>query len=253
EIAALCRKAALELVDGEGSLVHIRAANLAKYLGEPRYTDTTDISCDRVGLVNGLAYTAVGGEMLQVEVNLPAGDGKLQLTGNLGDVMKESAMAAISYIRTHAGELGIDPEFYKKKDIHIHFPEGAVPKDGPSAGITITTALVSALTGRPAKSSVAMTGEITLRGRVLPIGGLKEKTMAAYREGIRTVIIPADNRKDLEKIDPTVREGLNFLPVSEVGEVLAAALRPAANENRETACCIAEQVKTEAKRTEICS
>ena len=162
-------------------------------------------------------------------------------------------MAAISYIRTHAGELGIDPEFYKKKDIHIHFPEGAVPKDGPSAGITITTALVSALTGRPAKSSVAMTGEITLRGRVLPIGGLKEKTMAAYREGIRTVIIPADNRKDLEKIDPTVREGLNFLPVSEVGEVLAAALRPAANENRETACCIAEQVKTEAKRTEICS
>jgi len=253
EIAALCRKAAVELVEGEGSLVHIRAANLAKYLGEPRYTDTTDTSCDRVGLVNGLAYTAVGGEMLQVEVNLPSGDGKLQLTGNLGDVMKESAMAAISYIRTHAEELGIDPEFYKKKDIHIHFPEGAVPKDGPSAGITITTALVSALTGRPARANIAMTGEITLRGRVLPIGGLKEKTMAAYREGIRTVIIPADNRKDLEKIDPTVREGLQFLTVSEVGEVLAAALRPAAKDCCETAACMTEPVKNTAKRTEICS
>ncbi|MBR3692477.1 MAG: endopeptidase La [Clostridia bacterium] len=230
QLAALCRKAALSLVDGETAAVHIKAENLKNYLGEPRYTDSLDLGIDRVGLVNGLAYTAVGGEMLQVEVNLPAGDGKLQLTGNLGDVMKESAMAAISYIRTHAEELGIDPEFYKKKDIHIHFPEGAVPKDGPSAGITVTCALVSALTGRPTKSSVAMTGEVTLRGRVLPIGGLKEKTMAAYREGIRTVIIPADNCKDLEKIDATVREGLEFVPVREVSEVLKCALHPAAAE-----------------------
>ncbi len=178
----------------------------------------------QVGLVNGLAWTSVGGELLEVEASVMEGTGKIMPTGNLGDVMKESCQAAISFIRSHAKELGVDPTFYQNRDIHIHFPEGAVPKDGPSAGIAITTAIVSALTDVPVRRDIAMTGEVTIRGRVLPIGGLREKTMAAFRNGIHTVIIPEDNRKDLEEIDQTVRQGLHFVTVSNAAEVLEEAL-----------------------------
>ena len=177
-----------------------------------------------MGVVNGLAWTSVGGELLEVEVNVVPGSGKIVLTGNLGDVMKESARAALSYIRSRSAQLGIDPDFHSKKDIHVHFPEGAVPKDGPSAGIAIASAMVSALTGIPVKRDIAMTGEVTLRGRVLAIGGLREKTMAALRNSITTVIIPADNEKDLQDIDQTVRAALKFVPVHQVDEVLAQAL-----------------------------
>ena len=177
---------------------------------------------------------AAAGEVLDVEVAVVPGSGKLELTGNLGDVMKESARAAVTYIRSRADILGIDPEFYKNKDIHIHFPEGAVPKDGPSAGITICIALISALTGIPARRDIAMTGEITLRGRILPIGGLREKTMAALRNGVNTVIIPADNEPDLKEIDQTVRRALNFVTTDHVDKILDVALsgRPGKPEER---------------------
>ena len=199
-------------------------ANLEQYLGVRRFLPDPLPASDQVGLVTGLAWTSVGGETLEVEVNVVDGTGKLELTGNLGSVMKESAFAAMSYVRSRAKELGLTPDFYKTKDVHIHFPEGAVPKDGPSAGITICTALVSALTGRPVRRDLAMTGEISIRGRVLPIGGLKEKTMAALRHGIKTVIIPQANEKDLEEIDQTVRSALNFLTVSSADTVIASAL-----------------------------
>ena len=197
---------------------------MEEYLGVRRYHPERLPRTEQVGVVNGLAWTEVGGELLEVEVNVMEGSGKLELTGNLGDVMKESAHAAISCIRSRCAQLGVAPDFYKTKDIHIHFPEGAVPKDGPSAGIAITTAVVSALTGQKVRSDVAMTGEITLRGRVLAIGGLKEKTMAAKRSGIRTVIIPKENQRDLAEIDPTVRESLRFVPVETIDAVLAEAL-----------------------------
>ena len=177
-------------------------------------------------MVNGLAWTEAGGEILEVEVNVMEGSGKLELTGNLGDVMKESAQAALSCLRSRADALGIEKDFYKTKDIHVHFPEGAVPKDGPSAGIAMATALLSALTGRKIKAGIAMTGEITLRGRVLPIGGLKEKTMAAKRYGINTVLIPKDNARDLEEIDQTVRAALRFIPVETVDQVFAEVFCP---------------------------
>lgn len=189
---------------------------------------------NQVGLVRGLAYTAAGGEALDVEAAVVEGSGKLELTGNLGEVMKESAKAALTYIRSRSLRLGIDPDFYKNKDIHIHFPEGAVPKDGPSAGITVCIALISALTGTPVRSDVAMTGEITLRGRVLPIGGLREKTMAALRAGVHTVIIPADNEADLEEIDQTVRSRLRFVPTDHVDKVMDVAL---ARESAENVIC----------------
>ena len=179
---------------------------------------------DEIGLVRGLAWTSVGGEVLDVEVAVVDGSGKLELTGNLGNVMKESCQAAMTCIRSRAGKLGIEADFYKTKDIHIHFPEGAIPKDGPSAGVTVCTAIVSALTGTPVRRDIAMTGEISLRGRVLPIGGLKEKTMAAMRNGVGTVIIPADNEPDLEEIDPTVRKALNFVLADKVDTVLETAL-----------------------------
>ena len=179
---------------------------------------------DQVGLVTGLAWTSVGGETLEVEVNVMDGSGKLELTGNLGDVMKESAHAALSYIRANAQKLGVAPDFYKTKDIHVHFPEGAVPKDGPSAGVTVCTAIVSALTGVSVRRDIAMTGEISLRGRVMRIGGLREKTMAALRHGVRTVIIPKDNERDLEEIDQTVRRQLNFISAQTMDTVLSAAL-----------------------------
>lgn len=223
-LASVCRKAAMKIVSGESKSVHVTGDNLEELLGVRKYHPEHQVLTERVGVVNGLAWTSVGGELLQVEVNVIAGSGKIELTGNLGDVMKESAHAALTYIRSRADRWGLEPDFYKTKDIHVHFPEGAVPKDGPSAGITITTAMVSALTGISVKPALAMTGEVTLRGRVLPIGGLKEKTMAALRNGIKTVIIPADNLKDLEEIDQTVRAALQFVPVEHVDDVLAHAL-----------------------------
>ena len=224
QLAAVCRKAAMSIVSGEGKRSNVTAGTVETVLGPRRYhPDRRDVE-PQVGVVNGLAWTQVGGEMLQAEVNVVPGSGKIELTGNLGDVMKESARAALSYIRSRASRLGVEPNFYKTRDIHVHFPEGAVPKDGPSAGVTVATAMVSALTGIPVRQDVAMTGEITLRGRVLPIGGLREKTMAALRNGMRTVILPADNMGDLEEIDPDVRSALRFIPVEQVDEVLANAL-----------------------------
>ena len=214
----------MELVSTDVKAIHITPENLETYLGVPRYHPDQIARIPRVGVVNGLAWTSAGGELLEVEVAVVPGSGKLELTGNLGDVMKESAHAALTCIRSRARPLGLPEEFYKTRDIHIHFPEGAVPKDGPSAGIAITTAMVSALTGVPVRGDIAMTGEITLRGRVLPIGGLKEKTMAAYRSGIHTVILPKENVKDLEEIDQKVRAGLRFVPVEQADEVLAEAL-----------------------------
>ena len=223
-LAALCRKTAMRIVSNGVKQVKITASELEELLGPRRYHEDKVSGEPLVGVVNGLAWTSVGGEILEVEVNVVDGSGKVELTGNLGDVMKESARAALSYIRSRVSQLGIDPDFHKNKDIHVHFPEGAVPKDGPSAGIAITTAIVSALTGIPVRRDVAMTGEITLRGRVLAIGGLREKTMAALRSGVTTVILPGDNEPDLEEIDQTVRARLNFVPVKQADEVLACAL-----------------------------
>ena len=228
QLAALCRKCAMRFVSEDApKRISVTGANLEQFLGVRRFLPDPLPASDQIGLVTGLAWTSVGGETLEVEVNVVDGTGKLELTGNLGDVMKESAFAAMSYVRSRAKELGLPSDFYKTRDIHIHFPEGAVPKDGPSAGITICTALVSALTGRAVRRDLAMTGEISIRGRVLPIGGLKEKTMAALRHGIKTVIIPQANEKDLEEIDQTVRASLNFITVSHVDSVIAAALDPA--------------------------
>ena len=226
EIATLCRKSAKMIVEGEKKSCHISAKMLESLLGPQKYKDDDIQKEDLVGVVNGLAWTAVGGEILQAEVAVVDGTGKLELTGSLGDVMKESAKAAITCVRSLCDRYGIDKDFYKTKDIHIHFPEGAVPKDGPSAGVTITTALVSALSGIPVRHDVAMTGEIPLRGRVLPIGGLKEKTMAAYRNGMKTVVIPQANEPDLYEVDPVVKENITFVTAKEIGTVLEKALVP---------------------------
>ena len=223
--AEICRKTSMMLLTNENcKKVSISGKNIEEFLGVRKFLPDRIHSNDQIGLVTGLAWTAVGGEALEVEVNTVDGTGKLELTGNLGDVMKESAHAALSYIRANAHHLGISGDFYKTKDIHVHFPEGAVPKDGPSAGVTVCTAMVSALTGTTVRRDVAMTGEISIRGRVLPIGGLKEKTMAALRYGIRTVIIPKDNERDLQNIDPVVRNALNFVTAEEIGTVLKTAL-----------------------------
>ncbi len=223
-IASLCRKAAKQIVAGEKEKVQITDENITEYLGGHKFKLDELSETDEVGLVNGLAWTSVGGEMLQVEVAILEGSGKVVLTGCLGDVMKESAQAAISYIRSCWDKYGIEKEFYKTKDIHIHVPEGATPKDGPSAGVAICTAVLSALSGIPVKREVAMTGEISLRGRVLPIGGLKEKTMAAYRSGIKTVIIPEDNMSDLEEVDDVVKKAINFVFAKQIKTVLDIAL-----------------------------
>ncbi len=223
-LAAVCRKTAMKVVSEGAKTIKVTDKDLEEYLGVPKYHPERQALEERVGVVNGLAWTSVGGELLEVEVNVVPGSGKVELTGNLGDVMKESAHAALSFIRSQAGRLNLPADFYKEKDIHVHFPEGAVPKDGPSAGIAIATAMVSALTGVSVRRGLAMTGEVTLRGRVLPIGGLKEKTMAAFRNGIKTVIIPADNAKDLEEIDQTVRKALQFILVERADQVLAQAL-----------------------------
>ena len=227
ELARLCRRAAALVAEGERKSLTVSESMLEELLGPARYKRDEQRQSPRIGLVRGLAYTAVGGEVLDCEASSVDGTGKLELTGNLGKVMQESAKAAVTWIRSRSDELGIDPEFYKNKDLHIHFPEGAIPKDGPSAGVTVTTALVSALSGVPVRHDVAMTGEITLRGRVLPIGGLREKTMAALRAGIRTVIIPRENEADLAEIDPNVRRALHFVSAATMDEVLDAALAPA--------------------------
>lgn len=221
----ICRKSAMRILSMETpKRITVTGNNIEDFLGIRKFLPDRLPCADQVGLVTGLAWTSVGGETLEVEVNVMDGTGKLELTGNLGDVMKESAHAALSYIRTNAEKLGISTDFYKTKDIHVHFPEGAVPKDGPSAGVTMCTAIVSALTGRSVRRDIAMTGEISLRGRVMRIGGLKEKTMAALRHGIRTVIIPKENERDLEEIDQTVRRQLNFISAQTVDTVLNAAL-----------------------------
>lgn len=223
-LAEICRKADMKILEATSKRQRVTAANVEEFLGVRKYLPDRIPGTDQIGLVTGLAWTSVGGETLEVEVNVMDGSGKLELTGNLGDVMKESAHAALSYIRANAQHLGIASDFYKTKDIHVHFPEGAVPKDGPSAGVTVCTAIVSALTGATVRRDVAMTGEISIRGRVLPIGGLKEKTMAALRHGIRTVIIPKDNERDLKEIDPTVYSALNFVTAQSIEAVLDTAL-----------------------------
>ena len=233
ELAAVCRKCAAGIAKGEYKSLTVRAGKLEPLLGPAKYKPDAVYPRDEVGLVRGLAWTSVGGEVLDVEVGVVEGGGHLELTGNLGDVMKESCKAAITYIRSRADKLGIDPDFYKNRDIHIHFPEGAVPKDGPSAGITITIGVISALTGIPVRRDLAMTGEMTLRGRILPIGGLKEKTMAALRAGVSTVIIPAENEPDLDEIDQSVRERLKFVTADHLDAILDIALNRRAVEVEE--------------------
>ncbi len=224
KIASVCRKCAMEIVEGNAEKISVKPEDIETLLGTRRYKADSIIMENEVGVVNGLAWTSVGGDMLEIETAVLKGTGKLELTGSLGDVMQESAKAAVSYIRSKADSLPINGSFYKEADIHIHVPEGATPKDGPSAGVTIATSLVSALTGRKVRKDVAMTGEITLRGRVLPIGGLKEKSMAAYRAGIKTVVIPYDNISDLDEVDPKVKEAITFKPVKTVDAVWNIAL-----------------------------
>ena len=248
-VGEICRKAAIKIVAQETTKrISVTVANIEGFLGVRKFLPDQLPSMDQVGLVTGLAWTSVGGETLEVEVNVMEGSGKLELTGNLGDVMKESAHAALSYIRANAQKLGIATDFYKTKDIHVHFPEGAVPKDGPSAGITMCTAIVSALTGVTVKRDVAMTGEISLRGRVMRIGGLKEKTMAALRHGIQTVIIPAENERDLEEIDQTVRSQLNFVTAQTVDTVLEAALNRKVEMDPTILRDLTSEVKTKAQK-----
>lgn len=223
QIATLCRKATVSLESGAKSF-KVTDENIEEYLGKKKFSDDLVSKEDQVGTVNGLAWTSVGGTMLPIEVSVLDGTGKIELTGNLGDVMKESAKTAVSYIRSKASEYGIDEDFYKNKDIHIHAPEAAVPKDGPSAGLAITTAIVSELTGIAIKSNVAMTGEISLKGKALAIGGLKEKSMAAYKAGCDTVIIPQDNKKDLDEISDEVKQVIDFISVKNFDEVLPIAL-----------------------------
>jgi ATP-dependent Lon protease len=225
EIATICRKIAREVVKSQSSAsCQVGVQQVRKYLGVPRYSFGVKEKEHLVGLANGLAWTEVGGELLTVEATVMPGQGRLTVTGKLGEVMRESAQAALSYVRSRWVELGLEKDFYSKIDIHIHVPEGAIPKDGPSAGITMATALVSALTGRSIDQNLAMTGEITLRGRVLAIGGLKEKLLAAKRAGIGKVLIPKENEKHLEEVPITVRRTLQILPIAHMDEVLTEAI-----------------------------
>ena len=224
KIGDICRKAARKIMEEKEEEVMVTPENLEDFLGRARYTRQKKNQTDEVGIVRGLAWTSVGGDTLQIEVNLMPGKGEFLLTGQLGDVMKESAQAGISYIRSVADQYNIDPEFFQKHDLHIHIPEGAVPKDGPSAGITMATAMLSAITGTPVRANVAMTGEITLRGRVLPIGGLKEKLLAAKSAGIEKVLIPSENQPDVAEMDKEITQGLEIVPVNTMEEVLKHAL-----------------------------
>ena len=224
EIGSVCRKAARKIVEGEEAPIKVTKKNLTDFLGKVKFQDTKANKKPQVGVVTGMAWTEVGGTILPTEVTVLKGKGKLILTGQIGDVMQESAQAGLTYVRSRSEKLKLADDFYEKEDIHIHLPEGAIPKDGPSAGITMATGMISALTGRKVRSDVAMTGEITLRGHVLPIGGLKEKVLAAYREGMKTIVLPKDNEKDIEDIPETVREKLEFRPVESMDEVLKIAL-----------------------------
>jgi ATP-dependent Lon protease len=224
EIANMCRKCARQIAEHGKTRLRVTPSNAEKYFGNIKYKREDKEHHDEVGVATGLAWTAFGGETLAVEVNTMPGTGKLELTGQLGEVMKESARAALSYVRSHAEKLGVDPEFHNKLDIHVHVPEGAIPKDGPSAGITLATAITSALTGRPVSGEIAMTGEITLRGRVLPIGGLKEKSLAAYREGLTTILVPQGNQPDIREIPDNIRRKLKLIPVKTLDDVLKHAL-----------------------------
>ena len=227
EISSILRKVARKVVlEGRDYEVAITAANLSEYLGVPRYRATQKEEHHEMGLATGLAWTEVGGEILPIEVTLMPGKGALRLTGKLGDVMQESAHAALSFVRSRAEQFGIPRDFNRKLDVHIHVPEGAIPKDGPSAGITMCTALVSALTKMPVRRDVAMTGEITLRGKVLPIGGVKEKLLAAHRIGVTTVILPRENEKDLADVPKNVLEAMEVQLVDHIDEVLKIALLP---------------------------
>ena len=223
-IASVCRKAARKIASGEAKRISVKNTDVESYLGIRKYLSDLSSKKDQVGMVNGLAWTSVGGVLMPLEVLVLKGSGKIEVTGSLGDVMKESAKLAVSYVRSVAEKYGINPEFHKENDIHIHAPEGAVPKDGPSAGVTMTTALVSALAEIPVRADVAMTGEIALHGKVLPIGGLREKTMAAYKAGIKTVVIPVDNKADLEEVDDVVKEAITFVYAEELTDVLDTAL-----------------------------
>lgn len=225
-VGSLCGKAARQIAEGSAQKVNVKGTDLEKMIGHKKYRPEMILPHDEIGIINGLAWTQVGGEIMQMEVAVLEGSGKTVLTGNLGDVMKESAEAAITFVRANAARYGIDTEFYKTKDIHIHATESAVPKDGPSAGVTITTALISALTGRAVRRDIAMTGEVSIRGRVLAIGGLKEKTMAAYRGGVKRVFIPHDNIPDIDEVDEKVRENLEFIPVQYVTDIIDRALLP---------------------------
>ncbi|MDE6659955.1 MAG: endopeptidase La, partial [Eubacterium sp.] len=230
-IASLCRKASVAL-ETDSKVFKVTDKNIETLLGPKKYQQDKISKINLVGTVNGLAWTRVGGTLLPIEVSALNGTGKIELTGNLGDVMQESAKTAVSYVRSKSTDYGIDCDFYKNKDIHIHAPEAAIPKDGPSAGLAITTAIVSELTGIPIKADVAMTGEISLKGKALPIGGLKEKSMAAYKAGCKTVIIPNDNIKDLAEISDEVKNAVNFISVSSFDEVMENALEyiPSAKE-----------------------
>ncbi len=252
EIATICRRSVREILEENVKKVVITHKNLENYLGPVKVMHDKANKKNEIGIVTGLAWTAVGGEILNIEVNTMPGAGRLELTGQLGDVMKESAKAGFTYIRSIANRLDIPGDFYKNIDIHIHIPEGATPKDGPSAGITMTTAVISALTGIPVKHDVAMTGEITLRGRVLPIGGLKEKVCAAYRAGIKTIIIPKDNEKDLEEISENIRNKLTFVPATTMETVLKTALvRDAFVNNADSPKRVIEFTGTTAYHSEV--
>jgi len=225
QIGAVCRKIATKIAEGGQQTVNVDAPQVKEFLGKPRYFYEAAERTELPGVATGLAVTAVGGDVLFVEATRMPGQKGLTITGQLGDVMKESAQAALSYIRSQADSLGFDKDFYSSSDIHIHVPAGAVPKDGPSAGVTIATALASLLLGRPVRDDVGMTGEITLRGQVLPVGGIKEKVLAAHRVGLRTVIIPRRNEKDLDDLPPYVRQDVNVILVDRVDEVFSIALR----------------------------
>ena len=223
-LGELCRKSARQILENDKKIVRINETNLEKFLGKPVYSFSMANEQDEIGIVRGLAWTSVGGDTLQIEVNVMPGKGEIALTGQLGDVMKESAKAGISYIRSIIGQYGVEKEYFEKHDFHVHIPEGAVPKDGPSAGITMATAMLSAIVEKPVKASVAMTGEITLRGRVLPIGGLKEKILAAKNAGIKTVLVPKKNEKDIEEISAEIKRGIEIIFVENMEQVVAQAL-----------------------------